>query len=565
MRAYFKIVILILLGFVLFLLSFCRAKQLPTYADLVLVNGNLVTMDTANPRAQAIAIKGDKILQVGSNEEIKKLIGGETESIDLGSKTVIPGLIDAHLHFMGLGSARMQLNFVGTASKEEIIDQVAKRVAELQKEEWVTGRGWDQNDWPVKKFPTYKDLDPVSPNNPITLRRVDGHASWVNSLALKMAGIDEKTPDPPGGKIIRDPSTGKPIGVLIDRAQGLVSSLLPPPTRERQKEMALLAAKECLSLGLTGIHDAGAGKETIDLYRELIDTGGLNFRIYAMIRGPSDFADAYMDEGPEVGYGDNRLTIRSIKISADGALGSRGAALLEPYSDDPGNRGLITFDEERAYKTMVKALRSGFQVCIHAIGDRANRLVLDLYERAFKEVPEAQDHRFRIEHAQILHPDDLPRFAPLGIIASMQPTHATSDMYWAGDRLGTERLAGAYAWKSLLNTGVVIAGGSDAPVEDANPLWGIYAAITRQDHKGWPEGGWYPEQRVSREEALKMFTINAAYTAFEEETKGTLTSGKLADMVVLSDDIMTIPPARILQAKALMTILGGKVVYKTED
>jgi len=550
-------IFLFLIGFLLSLVN-CTKKQ----ADMVLLNGNVITMNPKKPSVEAIAIIGDKIIKVGSNKDVKKLIGPQTKVINLKGKTVAPGFIDAHLHFISLGNTKKVLNLVGTTSKEEIVQIVANKISEEGEGKWIFGRGWDQNDWPIKEFPTRWDLDPVSPKNPVILTRIDGHALWVNSLALEKAGVTKETPDPEGGKIIRDPETGEPTGILIDEAMSLVEKIVPSSTYEERKEMAILASEECSSLGLTTVHDAGVDLETIKIYKELINENKLTVRLYVMLRWPGNAVNTYLEKGPEIGYGNNYLTIRSIKMFADGALGSRGAALFEPYSDDPTNTGLITFDPDKAFEIMKKALEKGFQVCVHAIGDRANRLVLDLFEKAFKSVPQVKDHRFRIEHAQVLTEEDILRFAKLKVIPSMQPTHATSDMYWAEDRLGPERVKWAYAWKSLLNTGVRIAGGSDAPVESANPLWGIYAACTRQDHKGWPEGGWHPDQKVSRYEALKMFTIDAAYAGFEEKIKGSIEEGKLADIVVLSKDILNIPAKEILDTRVEMTIVGGKIVYQ---
>ncbi|MCP2519077.1 amidohydrolase [Candidatus Aminicenantes bacterium AC-708-M15] len=551
-------IFLFFIGFLLSLFITCVRKQ----ADMVLLNANVITMNPKKPSAQAVAIIGDKIVKVGKNKEVEKLIGVQTKVIDLTGKTVVPGFIDAHIHFLGLGNTKRILNLVGTTSKEEIVKLVKNRILKEGEGKWILGRGWDQNDWPIKEFPTRWDLDSVSPKNPVVLRRIDGHALWVNSLVLKKAGITKQTPDPKGGKILRDPETGKPTGVLIDEAMSLVKKIMPSPTYEEKKEMAILASKECSSLGLTTVHDAGVDLETIKIYKELINENKLTVRLYVMLGWPGDAIDEYFKKGPEIGYGNNFLTVRSIKMFSDGALGSRGAALFEPYNDDPTNTGLITFDPDEALEVMKKALKKGFQVCVHAIGDRANRLTLDLFEKAFKTVSQTKNHRFRIEHAQVLTEEDIPRFAKLNVIPSMQPTHATSDMYWAVDRLGSERAKYAYAWKSLINTGVRIAGGSDAPVENANPLWGIYAACTRQDHKGWPKGGWYPEQRVTRYEALKMFTIDAAYAGFEEKIKGSIEEGKLADIVILSKNLLSIPAKEILNTHVEMTIVGGKIVYQ---
>lgn len=543
--------------FLLAALIGCAVKK----ADLIFKNANIITMDEKNPRAQAIAIRGDKILAVGSNQQIERFRGRGTKVLDLEGKTIVPGLIDAHVHLISLGKSLSILNLEGTSSLDEVLEMVKEKVQRAKPAEWILGRGWDQNDWPIKEFPTRWDLDRVAPQNPVHLTRICGHMVWVNSRVLEMAGITKETKSPEGGKIIHDPSTGEPTGVFVDQAIDLVERIIPPPTYQQKKEYAKRAIRGCLRVGLTEVHDASVELEMVKIYKELLKEGNLPLRLYLMLRGPGKAVKAYLERGPEIGLGDRRLTIRAIKLFADGSLGSRGAALLEPYSDAPGERGLITMDPDTACEIMVRALERGFQVCTHAIGDSANRLVLNLIERALKGHP-SRDHRFRIEHAQVIAPEDIPRFAKLGVIPSMQPAHCTSDMYWAEDRLGPERVKGAYAWRSLLDTGVRIPGGSDAPVESINPLWGIYAAVTRQDHKGWPQGGWHPEQRVSREEALRMFTLDAAYGAFEEKIKGSLEKGKLADLTVLSKDIMRVPAPEILQTEVLMTVVGGKIVFE---
>jgi predicted amidohydrolase YtcJ len=549
---------------ILFSFTSCKEKLSPP-ADLVLLNGNIITVNEDQPEAEAVAIRGERIVKVGDNEEVKKLVGEGTKVIDLGGKTVVPGLIDAHLHFMSYGNTKRMLDLVGTESKKDIQKLVADKVKSVSRGKWIMGRGWDQNDWPERerRFPSRYDLDKVARRNPVVLTRIDGHAYWVNSVVIKMAGITKNTPDPPGGKILRD-EKGEPTGVFVDAAMGLVNSFVPRLTYEDRREDALIAMKECLSLGLTSIHDPGVGLEEIKVYKDLIDSGEFDFRAYVMIDGFTEAEEHYLKIGPEVGYGGNRLTVRSFKLFADGALGSRGAAFFKSYSDDPGNFGLLTYDPEKAYQLMVKALNAGFQVNTHAIGTKGNAMTLDLYERAFAEV-KVKDPRFRIEHAQVVRADDIPRFAKLGVLASMQPTHATSDMYWAENRVGPERVKYAYAWRRFLDAGVIIPGGSDAPVESPNPLWGIYSAVTRQDHKGWPKGGWYPEQCVSREEALKMFTIKAAYAAFEEKIKGSIEKGKLADLVVLEKDIMIVPAEELWKVKVLATIFGGKVVYQAPE
>ncbi len=555
------------LGLAIALLPGCAAPP-AEQADLALVGANVVTMNEKSPLAEAVAIKGDRILAVGSNEAIRRHIGADTEVLDLAGKTVVPGMIDSHVHFLGLGSRLLQLDARNVRDKDEILERVAAASSHAGPGEWIQGRGWDQNRWSVKEFPTKEELDAVSSKNPVFLGRVDGHAAWVNSRALEIAGITKETPDPPGGRIIRY-ANGEPAGTLVDNAFRLVSQHIPPLSEEQRRRAVELAVEECLAAGLTGVHEAGGFREDIELYERMMDEDAFDLRIFEFLRWPTDeqklphtyeTLDYYLDKGPQVGLHGNRLTIGGIKMSVDGALGSRGAAFLEPYSDDPDNKGVLRLSEDEIYQTILRGLRAGFQVTTHAIGDRANRIVLDAMERALTETG-AKDARLRIEHAQILAPEDVPRFAKLGIIPSMQPTHCTSDMHWAEDRIGKERTRYAYAWKSLLDTGVRIPGGSDAPVESVAPLRGIYAAVTRQDEEGWPEGGWHPEQRVSREQALRMFTIDAAYSVFEEDLKGSLEPGKLADMVVLSKDILSIPAKEILSTEVETTILGGKIVF----
>jgi predicted amidohydrolase YtcJ len=537
-------------------------------ADLVLLGGHIVTMNEAQPEAEAIAIRGDRILAVGSNETIEPYVGTGTKTIELDGLTVVPGMIDTHAHLVPLGKRLLQLDARGK-SKEEIVGFVEKRVATATPGEWIFGTGWDQTTWTVKDYPTKEDLDPVSSQNPVFLQRIDDHSAWVNSAALKAAGITRKTADPHGGYFIRDES-GEPTGMLIDNAFRMVTRKAPPLSKEQLMKAVEAAIHHCLAAGLTGIHDLGGFREEVETFEEMMKADRFDFRVYEFVRWPVneqelphtyESLDYYLTRGPQIGLYDNRLTIRGIKMTVDGALGSRGAAPLEPYRDDPDNRGLTRLTEEEVYETLVRGLRAGFHTGIHCIGDRGNRIALDAMEKSLKEVP-TEDHRLRIEHAQILHPNDVPRFAELGIIPTMQTTHATSDMRWAEERLGTERLQYAYAWRTLLNTGVRIPGGSDAPVESIRPLVGIYAGITRQDANGWPSGGWYPEQLLTREEALRTYTLDAAYAAFEEDLKGSLEPGKLADLVVLSKDILTIPAPEILDTEVLMTLLGGKVVYE---
>ncbi len=530
--------------------------------SLILHNGIVHTVNATNATAQAVAIEGERILAVGSNKEIVALASPATRRIDLQGGTVVPGIIDSHGHLLNLGQGLQNLDFTGTTSYEQIVAMVAAKATATPEGTWIRGRGWDQNDWAEKEFPRHQALSEVSPNHPVVLTRIDGHASLANQLALDAAGIAKDTADPDGGKILRD-SDGAPTGVLIDAAQGLVERRVPAPNGADAKAAVGEAIRECLRYGITSMHDAGVSAGQIELYKQLIAEDAFPLRVYAMISANDRAAlNKYFKDGPLIGYGNNRLTVRSVKAMADGALGSRGAALLEDYSDDPGNRGLSIMGRDVIEPLTTRALEAGFQVCTHAIGDRGNRETLDAYEAAFKAVTTAKDARLRIEHAQIVALDDIPRFAALGIIPSMQATHATSDMYWAEDRVGPERIKGAYAWRKFLEAGCKIANGSDFPVEKVDPLLGFHASITRQDARGFPGGGWRPEERMTRIEMLRSFTIDAAYAAFEENIKGSLEPGKLADMVVLSQDVMTIDPAKILETRVELTILGGAVVYE---
>jgi len=531
-------------------------------ADLIVTNARIYTSDVNRPVAEALAVRGGRIAFVGSNRGALALAGPRTERLDLTGRTVIAGMVDAHAHLLGLGQALRTVDLVGTRSYDEVIARVAERAKTARPGEWIRGRGWDQNDWADTRFPTHAALSRAVPNNPVYLTRVDGHAALVNAKALELAQVTAATADPSGGRFIRD-SANSPTGVLVDNAQGIVGRVIPAASRAELREQTLAAIAEANRWGLTGIHDAGVGPEGIAVYEELAKEGRYNLRNYVMIRASDSVLDAFMRRGPQKALYEGRLWIRSIKITADGALGSRGAALLEPYSDDPGNIGLLTTPPERINSVAVRALRAGFQVNVHAIGDRANRIVLDQFEAAFHEVPTA-DHRFRIEHAQILRYQDIPRFAELDVIPSMQGSHQTSDMYWVPNRLGWARAQGAYAWRSLLNTGVVIPNGSDFPVEAVNPLISFHSFVTRQDAENFPAGGWMPEQRTTRQEALWSITLWPAYAAFMENESGSLTAGKYADFVVLDRDVMTVAPEEVVGARVVMTVLAGKTVYKYE-
>ncbi|HEY4492400.1 MAG TPA: amidohydrolase, partial [Acidobacteriota bacterium] len=477
----------------------------------------------------------------------------KTKVIDLKGAYVYPGLIDSHAHIISLGGRRVEIDLLGTENKESIVRMVADGVAKAKKGEWIAGRSWDQNDWPVKEFPTRRDLDAVSPDNPVVLERIDGHAFWVNSAALRIAGITRDTPDQEGGKIYRDPQ-GNPTGILVDNAMDLIVRARPALTRDQIKERIRAALQDSAQKGLTMIHDAGQSNSDVAAFKELASRNELPVRVYGMYSvgnvGQAQELDAFPQNFSPY------YEVRAIKMLVDGAMGSRGAALLSPYSDDPDNSGLLMWKENDLLQILRKAKERGIQSCIHAIGDKGNRMVLNAYERTG-----TSDLRWRIEHVQLLALPDIPRLSKIGVIASMQPTHATSDMPWTPDRIGPERMRGSYAWRSLLDEKTVIAGGSDAPVEDINPLWGIHAAITRQDHKGKPEGGWLPHQRVTRMEALRMFTVDAAYAAFRENELGSIKTGKLADLVVLPDDILTCDPKAMLNMNVLYTIVGGQIPY----
>lgn len=549
-------------AFVTLIAAAAGAQQPP--ADLILHNARIYTAIDAHPQASAVAIRGDRFIAVGQDADVLALKGRNTSVVDLGGRTVVPGLADAHGHFTNLGASLQRLDFRGVKSFGQIVSMVKTRAAGARAGEWILGRSWDQNLWPEKSFPTHEQLDAAAPNNPVSLTRVDGHALLANAAAMGIAGVTRETMDPDGGRIIRDRS-GEPTGVFVDAAQQLVSSKIPPESDAQLADEILLADKECRRLGLTMVHDAGTNKRTIDAYKKLADEGKLQTRIYAMVRGSLAELEPFFSQGPLTNYHDYHLVVRSIKIVADGALGSRGAAMLEDYSDDPGNKGLLTTPPDVVYQQTLAAAKAGFQTNIHAIGDRANREVLDVFERVEKEVPGARALRLRDEHAQILDAADIPRFARLGVIASMQPTHCTSDMPWVPSRIGPERTAeGAYVWQKLMKTGVIIAAGSDFPVEQPNPMLGFYAALTRQDVNGNPPDGWQPDQRMGRMETLKAFTINAAFAAHLEKELGTIEAGKLADLVVLSTDVMTAPAKNILTTTPLKTMVGGKWVYDSE-
>lgn len=547
------------------LLSFVSISPKVETADTIFKNGNIYTVNERQPHAQAIAVKGNRIIFVGSDSEVKKYEGKLTRVVDLQGRTVVPGMTDSHNHLIGVGLREMTLNLEGTTSLEDFLAKVKARVEGAKPGGWITGRGWIETFWKPPVFPTRQDLDKVAPDNPIFLDRADGHGAVVNSAALKIAGVDRNTPNPFGGEISKD-KAGEPNGMLLDNAQELVTQHIPPTTMAEYEQAVQLGVKREIGLGWCQIQDAGGTYNDVALYRKLYDEGKIKLRIYKAVYGPSENSQRLLREGPIIGAYDGRFTLRTIKVVSDGALGSRGAALLEPYSDKPETSGFLTVKEEELLPMLSEALRQGIQVETHAIGDRANRFILDSYEKSMAAVPpdkrKIREPRWRVEHAQIVNPVDIPRFAKLGVIPSMQPSHAIGDLHFAPSRLGIKRLEGAYAWQSFIKSGSIVVAGSDAPVERGEPMIEFYAAVARRDQKGFTGEGWHPEQAVSREQALKMLTLWPAFAAFEEKTKGSIEVGKYADLTVLSADIMKINEPDILKTRCLMTVIGGEIVYE---
>lgn len=543
------------------LVSLSAAVVAAQPAVTVLHNAVVYTVDPTKPTAEALAFYDGQIVAVGSSQDILAAYP-DAERLDAQGYTVVPGLIDAHGHIMNLGMSLLQANLVGAPTVEDAVHRLQAFASGLPEDAWLQGRGWDQNEWLGAAFPTAADLDAAFPDRPVYLVRVDGHAAWVNSAAMRQAHGLADAADPAGGRILRDAS-GAPTGVLIDEAMQLVNEQIPPASPEESRLALDLALAETARLGLTGVHDAGVDLSDIALFREAIDENRFPLRMHAMIGGPGPTLDHFCENGPLLDYR-GRLGVRSIKLYTDGALGSRGAALLADYSDDPGNQGLLMYEPDDFETVVARAMDCGLQVNTHAIGDRGARLVLDAYER-HDTGSNAGHGRHRMEHAQVVASEDFPRFAELGVIASVQPIHATSDMGWAENRVGPERIAGAYAWRTLLDSGARLALGSDFPVEPVNPIIGFHAAITRQNASGKPPGGWYPEERLTREEALRGFTLDAAYAAFMEETVGSLEPGKRADFVLLDRDIMQVAYDEVLVSRVMATYLDGVAVYVRED
>ena len=524
---------------------------------MLFIGGTVVAGPDQQPRKNyAVYVENGVIRDVGPAADLQSAHPA-VNTIGVINGTILPGLTDAHGHLYGLGLSLSTVNLVNTKSFDEVLARVKERAASTPRGQWITGRGWDQNDWAVKEFPTAAQLDAAVSDHPVFLRRIDGHAAVVNSAALRAAGVTAVTKDPEGGRVIRDAS-GNPTGTFIDAAMDLVENQIPDPTPAQRKAAVLAAAQNIAAHGLTEMHDAGIDAATIVAVKELIDEKRFPIRVYAMLGDNDALLRTWFAQGPLNEYG-GRLTVRSVKLYADGALGSRGAALLEPYSDDPGNVGLMIAKPEHIQDVARRGRAAGFQVNTHAIGDRGVRNVIESYASA-GVVPA---DRFRVEHLQVIAPEDVSKLIAHGIIASMQPTHATSDMYWAEARLGPQRVKGAYAWRTILDARGRLALGSDFPVEEVNPFFGIYAAVTRQDQEGKPAGGWYPNQRLTLAEAIRGFTLDAAYAAFEEGSRGTIEVGKLADFTIVDGDLYATPKTELYQAKVWGTVVGGELVYQS--
>jgi predicted amidohydrolase YtcJ len=565
-----------LLSFLLVALLFSCAEKKPV-ADLIILGGKIYTANDSQPEAQAVVVKGDRIIFAGSEKEVEQFKNDQTKIIDLKGKTMTPGFIEGHGHLLGLGFQELTLNLADTKSYEELVDRVKTAVAKSKPGDWIIGRGWHQDRWEkkpsklIKGFQTHELLSTVSPVNPVFLSHASGHASFVNAKAMEIAGINLLSKEQlqrnlgEGGEIIRDP-LGNPTGILVEHAQSLVSKFIPSTTEKTRSKAYGLAMESCLKNGITSFHDAGIDHQNISILKKFQKENKLKVRLYEMLSGTDkSLVSEYFKKGPDVDS-THWLTIRSVKLYSDGALGSRGAWLLAPYSDRSETSGMPLMSMDSVLEASREGLKAGFQVCTHAIGDRANREILDRYEKAFKEKPnQSRDVRFRIEHAQHIDPLDIPRFVKLGVIPAMQAIHLSSDRPWAIDRLGEKRIKeSAYMWQSLLKSGAHVVNGTDVPVEPINPLACFFASVTRQTLKGEPVGGYEPQEKMTRAQALKSYTLDAAYAAFEEKFKGSIEVGKLADFTIFSRDLMTVPDDKILSTEVAMTIIAGKIVYEKE-
>jgi predicted amidohydrolase YtcJ len=536
------------------------SSMAPAVSDRLLVVRNATVLagaDLERLEASSIVVRDGRIAWIGADASLPAWADAG-EAIDASGMTVLPGLVDAHAHIAGLGAALDTVDLVAASTYDEVIGRIRDDASDKPSGEWILGRGWDQNDWPVKEFPDAATLDAAVGDRPVWVVRIDGHAGLASSAAMRAARITAQTPDPKGGKILRN-ANGSPTGVFIDTAMDLVERIIPPPSRQVRRARIVEAARNIAARGLTAVHDAGVDQDTIQLMRELIDAGQLPIRVYAMLADDSELLDYWFERGPLVDYRDH-LTVRSVKLYADGALGSRGAALLAPYSDEPSNSGLMIASTKHVASRSQAASAAGFQVGTHAIGDRAVRNVIDAYADAGIR----PEQRFRIEHLQVVAPEDFSRLSGLGIISSMQPTHATSDMPWAEDRLGAERVRGAYAWRTVLDAGSRLALGSDFPVEQVDPFLGIYAAVTRQDLEGTPDGGWFADQRLTLDEAIRGFTLDAAFAAFEEDRRGSIEVGKWADLTIVEPEPREGAESTLPATRVRYTIVNGRPVHRSE-
>lgn len=571
-----KLSVLALAALLLSALSSCSSQEETPTADMLITNGTIYTVNEAQPTVEAVAVKDGKILFAGALAEAETFKGDETELLDLQGRTMTPGLTEGHGHFIGMGYHKMNLDLTSISSYDELVSKVEAAVAEAEPGTWILGRGWHQDKWThlpddmVAGFQTHDALSAVSPDNPVYLRHASGHAGFANEKAMEIAGVLPLSREQlgevkvEGGEVFRD-ELGNPTGVFNERAMTLITSHIPEFTEADDWKALELANQEALRHGITSFHDAGIDQRNIDLYKQAADSGVQKVRMYAMLAGrDKELLSNWYEQGPLIGYADNMLTIRSVKMYMDGALGSRGAWLIEEYTDMPGHFGHLTQPMEDLRQVSDDALLHGFQVCSHAIGDRANKEVLDNYEAAFAGNPDVTtDHRFRVEHAQHLSGDDIPRFAELGVIASMQAIHMASDRPWAIDRLGEERIVeGAYVWQKLLQSGAIIVNGTDVPVEPISPMASFYASVTRKTLKGTPDGGYEADQAMTREQALRSYTLHAAYAAFEEEIKGSIEVGKLADFTIFERDLMKVSEEALLNLAVDYTIIGGEVAYK---
>lgn len=527
------------------------------------VNGYSLNSDGELLQFDAIVVENGKIKAAGSLEDLDMSEAEGLKRMDGEGKTLLPGLIDAHTHVMGLGMRELDVNVAGIRSLEETLQKISVFADANSDREWILGRGWNQVLWEEDEFPTAAHLDEIISDRPVFLTRIDGHAGWANTRAMELAGITQETPDPQGGVIMRNES-GDATGIFVDAAMGYIREQIPKRSDAEYERALELALQETSKYGLTSVHDARTDTYEWNLYKSFADSDRLKTRIYAMIAGTGEIFDELAASGIVESYANDLLSMRSVKISADGALGSRGAAMLEDYHDEPGNKGLLFFNQQELNEMLFKGASAGFQMNIHAIGDAANRQVLDAFEHIFDRLEDQEELRHRIEHAQIVALDDIPRFIDYNLIASMQPTHATSDMNMAEDRVGSERIKGAYAWQTFLDQGTVIAGGSDFPVEEVNPFYGLYSAVTRQDHEGMPPGGWYSEHKMSRIEALRAFTLDAAYAGHQEDVLGTLEPGKWADFILIDRDFFEVQASEIWETEVLETWVEGNKVYSRD-